>query len=99
MTDPIAATWDLLRQVIDPETGISIVDMGLVYNVAPTPTGVVVTLTLTSEACPAGELVLDEVRARLSRLPEGVTAGLRLTFDPVWTPDRITPEGRQALGV
>jgi metal-sulfur cluster biosynthetic enzyme len=90
-----------LREVPDPETGISIVDMGLIYGIeANAETGAVeITITFTSPACPAGEAVTSGIERRLLR-QEGVkTVDLTLTFRPRWSPDLITPEGRAQLGM
>jgi metal-sulfur cluster biosynthetic enzyme len=90
-----------LRDVPDPETGISIIDMGLIYGVeASAETGAVnVTVTFTSPACPAGEAITAGIERRLQR-QEGVnTVDLTVTFDPPWSPELISPEGRAQLGM
>lgn len=91
---------DALREVNDPEVGINIVDMGLVYEVSLTKeTGVVeVLMTLTTPSCPAGGAILEGVERRLARV-EGVNdVVLDLTFEPPWTPDKISAKGRALLG-
>ena len=95
-----------LREVLDPETGVNLVDLGLIYAAEHAPAegegegeGVVrVTMTLTTPACPAGEMMVEGVKRRLLRV-EGVRqVEVDLTFEPRWTPERITPAGRAELG-
>jgi metal-sulfur cluster biosynthetic enzyme len=95
---PEAAAWDALAQVIDPETELSIVDMGLVYGIDKTPDGLLVRLTLTHPSCPMGELLLEQAEAALTAIATPArSARIELTFDPPWTPDLITAEGRRQL--
>jgi metal-sulfur cluster biosynthetic enzyme len=95
---PEAAAWDALTQVIDPETELSIVDMGLVYGIDRTPDGLLVRLTLTHPSCPMGELIVQQAEEALANLSAPAHAALiELTFDPPWTPDLITAEGRRQL--
>jgi metal-sulfur cluster biosynthetic enzyme len=83
------AVLDALRAVRDPELGLSIVDLGLVYAARVEDTRVHVTMTLTARGCPLHQVMTDWVRAAVARLP-GVTAvEVALTFDPPWTPDRM----------
>lgn len=79
-----------LRGVIDPEIGISVVDVGLIYRIEVGDDGVaVIEMTTTSRGCPATEYLLDAVRERA--LDTGVAAriDMRLTFDPPWSPDMM----------
>jgi metal-sulfur cluster biosynthetic enzyme len=95
---PEAAAWNALAQVIDPETELSIVEMGLVYGIDTTPDGLLVRLTLTHPSCPMGELIIQQAEEALASLSiPNQTAHIELTFDPAWTPDRITAEGRRQL--
>jgi metal-sulfur cluster biosynthetic enzyme len=86
-----------LADVFDPEAEISILDMGLVYEIAADDTGIRVRMTLTHPSCPAGDMLMGMVRDALDAMAEGLSVELELTFDPPWTPDRITPEGRRQL--
>jgi metal-sulfur cluster biosynthetic enzyme len=93
-----AAAWDALAQVFDPETELSIVDMGLVYGIDKTPDGLLVRLTLTHPSCPMGELIVEQAEAALAAVASPTQAAhIELTFDPPWTPDLITEEGRRQL--
>jgi metal-sulfur cluster biosynthetic enzyme len=96
MTDLVDQARDALRQVIDPEAGLNIVDMGLVYDVAASDEILAVTMTFTTEACPAGPMLVANVEEALAALHPNVA--VEVTFEPPWTPDMITPEGRGLLG-
>jgi metal-sulfur cluster biosynthetic enzyme len=88
-----------LRNVFDPETCLSVVDLGLVYDVEVRPDRtVLVMMTLTTPACPAGGPILDGVDRAVRALPDVADVAVELTFEPRWTPERISPEGRAALG-
>lgn len=90
---------DALRQVIDPELMINVVDLGLVYSVIAEESKVKVEMTLTSPACPAGPQIVQQSKQALERL-EGVSeAEIRLVLSPPWTPDRMTDEARDQLGI
>ena len=91
---------EALHDVEDPEAGINIVDMGLVYDIACVPeTGEVnVAMTLTTPACPAGEVIVLGVERRLLRVSGVLSVNVRLVFEPRWTSARITQEGLAALG-
>lgn len=88
-----------LRGVDDPEVGMNIVDLGLVYGVEVTPTRVHVDLTMTSPACPMGEMILEDAQHALETLaPAGVEVDLALVWDPPWTPDRMSEHARAHFG-
>lgn len=97
---PRLALVDALHDVLDPETGVNLVDLGLVYEVdfAPESGAARVTMTLTTPACPAGSVMIEGVERRLEQVPGVKSVDVQLTFEPKWTPDRITPEGRALLG-
>src|SRR5689334_7141521 len=99
MTDTaVSAAWKALSQVFDPETDLSVVDMGLVYGVHESADGLLVLLTLTHPSCPVGGLIVEQAEAALAAdATPGRPARVELTFDPPWTPDRITAEGRRQL--
>lgn len=80
---------DAMRAVLDPELGMSVVDLGLVYGVDLDGGAVRITMTLTAQGCPLHEVMAEGVRAAVAAVP-GVTAvDVTLTFDPPWTPARI----------
>lgn len=89
-----------LHEVYDPETGLNLVDLGLIYGVRFEPgTGEAqVQMTFTTPACPAGDVMTDGVERRLSMVPGVKTVSVDVTFEPAWTPERITEEGKRQLG-
>ncbi len=89
-----------LREVIDPELMVNIVDLGLIYGVTALDGGQVeVEMTLTSPACPAGPQIVHQARMALERLESVETATIKLTMSPPWTPDRMTDEARDHRGI
>ena len=88
-----------LTQVYDPEFGVSIHDLGLIHDCTLDATGAVqITMTLTSRYCPAGEVILDGVKSAAEAVPGVNSVEVILTWDPAWTPDRLTPAAREQLG-
>jgi metal-sulfur cluster biosynthetic enzyme/nitrite reductase/ring-hydroxylating ferredoxin subunit len=92
---------EALRQVIDPELMINVIDLGLVYgiNYHPDRREVDVEMTLTSPACPAGPQIIQQSKIVLERLAGVQQANIRLVMTPPWTPDRMTDEARDMLGI
>jgi len=87
-----------LKQVIDPELGLNVVDLGLVYRAERGPQGIEVTMAMTSPACPLGEMIVEEAKLALqSRFPDAASVQVELVREPAWTPDRMTDEGRRQL--
>lgn len=87
-----------LAAIADPEFGIGIVDLGLIYDVRITDETLTVAMTLTTRACPAGQVILDGARAALAPLAGGREIRLDLVWDPAWTPEMLSPEARDRLG-
>lgn len=96
---PVAvdAVYDALGEVRDPELPLSVLDLGLIYDVAVAGATVRVAMTLTSMGCPCHDILVDDVRARLAALPGVEQANVELVWDPPWTSERITRAGREAL--
>lgn len=89
----------LLASVIDPETGINIVDMGLVYESNIQDGVATVLMTMTSAACPVGELLLEDVnRCLRENLPASTHISVSLTFDPPWEPAMMSESARNEFG-
>lgn len=88
-----------LRQVKDPEINLSVIDLGLIYDVELSDEGEVdIKMTLTSPGCPSGPEMLGDVD-RVVRALEGVTdVNVELVWEPYWTPERIDPKVRSFLG-
>jgi len=94
-----ATVLQTLRQVMDPEIGCNIVDLGLVYSVAIDGTKVSVVMTLTTPGCPMHESIGWGVQNALLNL-EGVDdARVELTWDPPWNPSMMTETGRSTIGM
>jgi len=90
--------FEVLRQVEDPELGMDVVDLGLVYDVEVQGPKVKVLYSLTSMGCPAGPLIAGDME-RAAREVEGVEeVDLELTFDPPWTPDKMSEDAKFILG-
>jgi metal-sulfur cluster biosynthetic enzyme len=89
---------EALRVVVDPEIGISIVDLGLVYDVRVEDGVAKVTYTLTSLGCPIGPLIEAQMQQVLSTLPGLEGTEFTMVFSPPWTPDRMSEEAKAALG-
>lgn len=90
---------EALRQVIDPELMVNIVDLGLVYSINQTDRKVSVEMTLTSPACPAGPQIVQQAKMALERLEDVDEASITITLSPPWTPARMTDEARDTLGI
>lgn len=87
-----------LRQVKDPEIGLNIIDLGLVYDVEVEEGEVHVKMTLTSPGCPVGGQIMSEAD-EVVRMLDGVTGvEVELVWEPFWTPERIDPKVRSFLG-
>lgn len=94
-----AAIRNLLRRVIDPEVGLNIVDLGLVYRVDAGAESVLIEMTMTSPACPMGGMIADEVKDVLARaLPPSCKAEVRLVWEPPWQQSMMSEAGKQHFG-
>ncbi len=99
-----AMVWEQLKTCYDPEIPVNIVDLGLVYamEVAATDGGakrVEVKMTLTAQGCGMGASIAIDARQKLLSLPGVEEANVDLVWDPPWTPQMISPEGRERLGL
>lgn len=86
-----------LREVEDPELPISIVDMGLVVAIRPSGDEVEVDITLTAMGCPAVEMITDDIERRLLLEPGIEHVQVNIVWEPVWTKDRLSEEGKAQL--
>ncbi len=89
--------WSALKEVNDPEFPISLVDMGLVYDIRREGGRVEVDLTFTAMGCPAMEFILEDVRERLLQEPDVDEVHINIVWSPPWTADRMTEEGREQM--
>jgi metal-sulfur cluster biosynthetic enzyme len=89
-----------LREVVDPELGLSVVDLGLIYSVEMEDSTVRVTYTLTSPACPLGAAIAAAIRRSVSEIPGVSAVDLKLTFSPSWDPKTMaSEEARMEMGI
>jgi metal-sulfur cluster biosynthetic enzyme len=93
----VAALWAALRDVMDPEFPISVVDLGLVYDVRRWGDVVEVDLTFTATACPCMDFIREDVRERLLQEDGVGEVRIREVWSPPWTRERISAEGRAVL--
>lgn len=92
------ALRETLLKIADPEIGENIVDLGLVYGIEASNKSIIVDMTMTSPACPMGEMLLDEVHAELLHAFPDAEIDLRLVWEPVWNPDMMSARAKQNLG-
>jgi metal-sulfur cluster biosynthetic enzyme len=87
---------EAMKDVVDPELGINVVDLGLIYGVTlDADNGAVIDMTLTSAACPLTDVIEDQANSALEGLANGVT--INWVWMPPWGPDKITDDGREQL--
>ena len=95
-----------LKKVIDPELFVNIVDLGLIYVVdlqaienQEAQVNVTIEMTMTSPACPAGPQLIANSKSVVSQLDEVADVEVKIVMDPPWTPDRMTDDARDQLGI
>lgn len=88
-----------LRDVYDPEIPVNIVDLGLVYNVRIESGSVTITMTLTAIGCPVAPEVMADVEAHVREVSGVEQVYVNLTFDPPWSPDKMTEDAKWELGI
>jgi probable FeS assembly SUF system protein SufT len=97
------AVWDMLKTCYDPEIPVNIVDLGLIYSceLEPGETGsrVNVKMTLTAPGCGMGPVIAREAEEKIVGLSGVASANVEVVWDPPWSPDRISAEGREKLGM
>jgi probable FeS assembly SUF system protein SufT len=95
--------WSVLRTCYDPEIPVNIVDLGLVYDMRVSPEAdgsrVDVKMTLTAQGCGMGTSIAADARHKILALPGVLDAAVDIVWDPPWTPQMISPEGRERLGM
>ena len=96
MATSLADVTEAMKDVIDPELGINVVDLGLIYDVTVDESNVaVLDMTLTSAACPLQDVIEDQTRSELQDLVSDVK--INWVWMPPWGPDKITDDGREQL--
>ncbi len=86
-----------LRDVEDPELTINIVDMGLIVDLTVAAGIVDVQITFTAMGCPAMDMILDDVRARLMQEPQVEEVRIEVVWHPIWTKDRLSEDGKAQM--
>lgn len=89
---------DILRQVHDPELGINIVDLGLVYDIRVKPDKVYIRMTLTTPGCPMHDTIAGGVRRALRRQAGNREIGVDVVWEPRWSPEMMSREAKERLG-
>ena len=96
------ATVDEIRNslcsVIDPELGLSIIDLGLVYDIQSAAETVTITMTMTTPGCPVQESLTSAVKMIVGRLESGKRVRVNLVWEPPWTPEFMSEEAKRSLG-
>ena len=88
-----------LRSVIDPEVGMNVVDLGLVYGIEIAPDRVRVAMTMTTPACPMGAMITEDARGAIRDIaPDGADILVDLVWDPPWSPERMTENAKRHFG-
>jgi probable FeS assembly SUF system protein SufT len=99
-----ALVWEALRGCYDPEIPINIVDLGLIYDLGIEERAegryfVGVKMTLTAQGCGMGPVIAEDAKTRIEALPQVEAADVQIVWDPIWSPQMISEEGRKKLGL
>lgn len=89
--------WDALKEVMDPEFPISVVDMGLIYDIKEKDRTIYITMTYTAASCACMQWIEEDIEKRLLQEPNVDHVRIEVVWDPVWTVDRLSEEGRKKL--
>lgn len=87
-----------LQDCIDPELQVSITDLGLLYDMKEENGLVTLLMTLTTPGCPLMSILLEDIKQKVKTIPNVKNVEINLTFDPPWTPERMSDEARLKLG-
>ena len=88
---------EALMKVIDPEIGINIVDLGLIYEISQSPTAITIQMTLTSMGCPEGPAIIEGIRSQIEKLGTGKKVDVVLVWEPAWNKSRMSAAARYEL--
>ena len=92
--------FEALKEVYDPEIGVNIVDLGLVYGIdVKEGNDVEVTMTLTSMGCPLGPVIIQDIQQTVAKLDGGGSTFVRIVWSPPWSPAMMTEDARDELGI
>lgn len=90
---------EIMKQVYDPEIPVNVVDLGLVYDVQVHEGDVHILMTLTAPGCGMGPMIAQQAEWAVSELEGVEDVEVEMTFDPPWTPELITEDGKKLLGI
>ncbi len=90
---------EAMKDVYDPEIPVNVVDLGLVYNVDVNEGAVYVQMTLTAPGCGMGPMIAQQAEWRIAEMEGVMDVEVEMTFDPPWSPDLITEDGKKLLGI
>lgn len=98
MSDLKEKVIDMIEQIYDPEIPVNIRDLGLIYGIEISGDRVTIRMTLTSRHCPAAQSLPATVKEAVSRIPGVKETAVEIVWDPPWTKDKISEEGKRILG-
>lgn len=93
------ACWEALERVVDPELGLDVVSLGLIYSLAIEGSSAKVEMTMTSPGCPVADELLMRANNEILKVPGVESAEVRLVWSPPWTPEMMSIEAKMALGL
>ncbi len=88
-----------LASVIDPEIGLSVVELGFIYNIEVRDSKALIEMTLTNPMCPMQGMIAGKVEEAVAKIPGISKVEVKLVFEPPWSPERITAKAREKLGM
>jgi metal-sulfur cluster biosynthetic enzyme len=92
------AVREALREVIDPEAGMNIVDLGLVYRIDVDPVRIAIDMTMTTPACPVGPMMVDQVKDAVRRLAPDAEVAVTLVWEPPWSATMMSEKAKKHFG-
>lgn len=95
----VEAIWTTLRAILDPEFGVNIVDLGLIYSVEASGDEAKVVMTLTTPNCPAGSWIFEGVKRAVAEVPGVGRSEVKLVFEPQWNSEMLSEAARRQLGL
>jgi metal-sulfur cluster biosynthetic enzyme len=94
-----SAIYDALREVDDPEAGMNIVELGLVYRVEPIDARIEIDMTMTTAACPVADVLVEQATQAVQRIcPPGTEVRVQLVWEPIWNPSMMSGTAREFFG-
>ncbi|MDP8011255.1 MAG: metal-sulfur cluster assembly factor [Thermoplasmata archaeon] len=90
---------DVLKTVIDPEIGLDVINLGLVYEIKVNDDNVYIKMTMTTPGCPLTSWILADAENKIKQVPGVKDVQIELVWDPPWSVDRISEEARKLLGL